>query len=296
MSEMERAPDNGGISAGTLLRQAREASGLHVAALAVAMKVPVKKLEALEADRYGDLPDTTFTRALAASVCRTLKIDATPILARLPLGQQPLLRRDDKGVNAPFRAPRSGSQPFLAETMSRPAMVIGALLLLAALVVLFLPNLPSLSLPDAINPQAGVAQGAPDTVAIEVPAATSSVAGDTATMSLTPSPGLSVAPSTPTVPSPTLVVTPGGTAGVDLTNALVVFKAGQADSWVQVTDAKGKNILRRNLQPGETVGAGGSPPLAVVVGRADAMEITVRGRAFDVKAVSRDNVAKFEVK
>jgi cytoskeleton protein RodZ len=296
MSDLERSPSNGDISAGALLRQAREAAGLHVAALAVAMKVPVKKLEALEADRYGDLPDTTFTRALAASVCRTLKVDATPVLERLPQGRLPLLGRDDNGVNAPFRAPRSGSQPFFTDNLSRPAMVVGALLLLAALVVLLAPNLPSFSLPDAINPQAGVAQGAPDSVAVEVPTPVNSVAGDTATMTLTPSPGLSVVSSTPTVPSPTLVVTPTGAGGVDLANALVVFKAGQTDSWVQVTDAKGKNILRRNLQPGETVGAGGSPPLAVVVGRADAMEITVRGRAFDVKAVSRDNVAKFEVK
>jgi cytoskeleton protein RodZ len=296
MTDMERAPGNGDVSAGALLRQAREAAGLHVAALAVAMKVPVKKLEALEADRYGDLPDTTFTRALAASVCRSLKIDAAPVLERLPLGQQPLLRRDENGVNAPFRAQRAGSQPFFAESLSRPAMVAGVVLLLAALVVLLVPNLPSFSLPDAINPQVGVAQGAPDSVAVEVPAPVNSVAGDTATMSLTPSSDLSVASSTPTVPSPTLVVTPGVASGVDLATALVVFKAGQADSWVQVTDAKGKNILRRNLQPGETVGAGGSPPLAVVVGRADAMEITVRGRAFDVKAVSRDNVAKFEVR
>ena len=38
------------LTAGALLRQAREASGLHIAALAVTMKVPVKKLEALESD------------------------------------------------------------------------------------------------------------------------------------------------------------------------------------------------------------------------------------------------------
>lgn len=37
-------------TAGALLRQARESTGLHIAALAVAMKVPVKKLEALEAE------------------------------------------------------------------------------------------------------------------------------------------------------------------------------------------------------------------------------------------------------
>ena len=43
--------------AGALLRQAREASGLHIAALAVLLKVPVKKLEALESDRLDLLPD-----------------------------------------------------------------------------------------------------------------------------------------------------------------------------------------------------------------------------------------------
>ena len=42
------------MTAGALLRAAREASGLHIAALAVAMKVPVKKLEALEADRRSE--------------------------------------------------------------------------------------------------------------------------------------------------------------------------------------------------------------------------------------------------
>ena len=59
-------------SAGTMLREAREAVGLHVGALAVSLKVPVKKLEALEADDLEQLPDAVFARALAATVCRTL--------------------------------------------------------------------------------------------------------------------------------------------------------------------------------------------------------------------------------
>ena len=66
-------------SAGTLLRQAREAAGMHIGALSVSLKVPVKKLEALEADRLDLLPDAVFARALAASVCRTLKADPGPI-------------------------------------------------------------------------------------------------------------------------------------------------------------------------------------------------------------------------
>ena len=78
-------------SAGALLRAARETAGLHVAALAVSMKVPVKKLEALEADRFDLLPDAVFVRALASSVCRNLKIDPAPILSRLPHQHVPRL-------------------------------------------------------------------------------------------------------------------------------------------------------------------------------------------------------------
>ena len=55
---------------GALLREAREAQGLHIAALAAAIKVTQKKLELLEADRFDALPDATFARALAQTVCR----------------------------------------------------------------------------------------------------------------------------------------------------------------------------------------------------------------------------------
>ncbi|HYE38489.1 MAG TPA: helix-turn-helix transcriptional regulator, partial [Ramlibacter sp.] len=53
-----------GVTAGALLRDAREAAGLHVATLAANLKVPVRKLEALEEDRYDLLPDAVFVRAL----------------------------------------------------------------------------------------------------------------------------------------------------------------------------------------------------------------------------------------
>ena len=72
-------------SAGALLRAARERQGMHVAALAAAIKIPQRKLEALESDRLDELPDATFARALALTVCRALKIDPAPVLAVLPL-------------------------------------------------------------------------------------------------------------------------------------------------------------------------------------------------------------------
>ncbi|MBC7941653.1 MAG: helix-turn-helix domain-containing protein, partial [Chitinophagaceae bacterium] len=71
-------------SAGALLRSARERQGLHIAALAAAIKVAPRKLDALENNRWHELPDATFTRALAQTVCRSLKIDAKQVLDLLP--------------------------------------------------------------------------------------------------------------------------------------------------------------------------------------------------------------------
>ena len=79
------------------------------------------------------------------------------------------------------------------------------------------------------------------------------------------------------------------------TTGLVVFKA-RASSWIEVTDAKGVVVLRKTLQAGETSAANGALPLSVVVGRADATEVTVRSKPFDLAALAKDNVARFEVK
>ena len=99
---------SGELTAGGMLRQARQAQGLHIAALAAAIKVAPRKLEMLEADRFDELPDATFARVLAQTVCRTLKIDAEPVLARLPLPpQMNRLEHVTRGLNEPFRD-RSG--------------------------------------------------------------------------------------------------------------------------------------------------------------------------------------------
>jgi cytoskeleton protein RodZ len=50
----------------------------------VNLKVSIKQLEALEADQFQHLPEPVFARALAAKVCRFLKIDSEPVLALMP--------------------------------------------------------------------------------------------------------------------------------------------------------------------------------------------------------------------
>jgi len=71
-------------SPGAIMRAAREKEGIHLAVLSVNLKVSIKQLEALEADHFLQLQEPVFARALAAKVCRFLKIDSEPVLALMP--------------------------------------------------------------------------------------------------------------------------------------------------------------------------------------------------------------------
>jgi cytoskeleton protein RodZ len=112
-----------------------------------------------------------------------------------------------------------------------------------------------------------------------------------------PNASLAAATATPvaamaTAPAP---ATPVADATLSPATGLVVFKVTGA-SWVQVTDSKGNVALRRLMAAGETAGASGSLPLAVTVGSVNATAVEVRGKPFNLGPVSRDNVARFEVK
>lgn len=306
MSEAQAAEPGAvdGPSAGTLLRGAREAAGLHVAALAVSLKVPVSKLEALEADRFDLLPDAVFTRALASSVCRVLKIDAQPILDRLPRSGAPRLAHDSQGINAPFRAPGEGARPGWVAQLTRPvALTVGGLLV-AALVLVFLPTTRIGGGPPA--PQARtepvLPPGAPTNVSLAPAdtAATASSAGVPATPAAAPARTADTPPVAPAPAASAPAVVPAAAAApaasaAAATPGLVVFRT-RGPSWVEVVDAKGQTVLRRLMEGGEAASASGPLPLMVTVGSVGATEVQVRGRPFDLGPVSRDNVARFEVK
>lgn len=302
-------------SGGAMLKAAREAAGLHIGALAVMLKVPVKKLEALEADRMDLLPDAVFVRALAASVCRTLRVDAAPILARLPLTAAPKLRTVESGINAPFRVPGADPGMSMRDRATSPLALAVLALFVGALILVFAPSsdrleqmlglarrdVPALPAPapGEIKPaEAGPAAA----VAEPTLAAASASPGDAASTAPLPAPAAApvvAAPVPLTVPAPAAAPTPAAvsvpTASATDVAGSVVIKA-RGPSWVEVTDAAGVVQLRKMMNAGEGVGVSGKRPLSVVVGRADVVDVTVSGKPFELLNVSRDKVARFEVK
>ena len=290
-------------TAGSLLRSAREAAGLHVASLAVSMKVPVKKLEALEADRLDLLPDAVFVRALASSVCRTLKIDPAPVLAKLPQQDMPRLNAGDHGINAPFRVAGERRSFSFSTGAKQPVVVVVFLLLIAALAVVLLPEWKTgVAMVERLFPKEEVVEPvAQDEVVVPVNAP-APVEQDPA-----PAPVAVVSDVTPVAPQVAASQPAVVQAVVHVSEPAVVASAApampqqlvfraKASSWVEVRDAKGVMLMRRNLAEGEVTGIAGALPLSVVVGRADATEVEVKGEPFSLAGIARNNVARFEVK
>lgn len=286
------------------LREAREGAGLDVAALAALLKVPVARLEALESGRYHELPDMTFARALASSVCRTLKVDPVPVLAALPATSAVRLGESAGRLNAPLpastRTPFGGSVPSVGLPLA-PAL---ALLVLAAAVLLWFV-LPAQVLEPEVQAQEPISAVPPDMAApVEPPASAVESAQPAAVPVAAPDPfqARSVpiqavpdvgATAPPTVQPPVPSAAPVSLAPVGV--AAVHIRVRQP-SWVQVTGASGRVWLQRSLQAAEAVDFFEDVPLSVVIGNAAESEVKVRGQGLDLVPVTRNNVARFDVK
>lgn len=286
--------DSTHMSAGDMLRQAREAHGLHLDMVAAALKVTPQKLAALESDDIEALPDPVFARALAASVCRALRIDPAPVLAKLPGAQPAGLAHADRTISKALPSQvRGGSKS--SGLPSRPLLTVVGLLLVGAAVLFWLPQSIFDRVGEAVSKISGRADSsepsAPSAQAPAGPRAGGVVVESVqpATPTAAPAPGgLPATAAAPAAPPPA----PSAANATDL----VVFVARE-DSWVTVNEAGGKSLLRRKVQAGETVGLNSALPLSVVVGRASAVDVQVRGKAYDLKPVTRGGgVARFEVK
>lgn len=283
-------PQQAALTAGGLLRQARLAKGLHIAALATSIKVAPRKLELLEGDRFDELPGATFTRALAQTVCRSLKIDAAPVLALLPQPVEQSLSHMGLGLNAPFRDRPGRRVPSDLQFLKSP-IVWGALFLVLASVALYLlpagwindiaqpPNVVTEPvLPPVLSTAPVVAEPA------SVPAFTASGMAEVAASAAAPAAASGPAPEASQVAANAAPAATG-----------VLLLRTSAESWVEVIDGRGSPLLSRMLQPGETVGLDGASPLRVRIGNASATQVSFRGKPV-LLTPTRDNVAKVELR
>ena len=285
------APRDDAAQAGALLRAAREKQGLRLEALAATTKVLPARLEALEAGRIDELPDATFARALAQTVCRALKTDPAPVLALMPGNRLSRLERVDEGLNTPFRE-HSGrlmdAQDWLP--WQRPVPWLAAVLLLTAAAFLLLPRKATIdeggvvlvSPPQELAASASLPPAAEPVV--PDPAASAAAVSSPDAAAAPGQPAMAAAAATATLPASAAAAPPALPAdGLSI--------RGLQASWVQVTDATGKVLLSRTVAQGETVVVDGALPLKLRIGNVVGTELNFRGKLVDLAPANRNNLA-----
>lgn len=304
-------PASAPSTAGGLLKAARQQAGVHLAVLSVNLKVPVRQLEALEADQHPADQSPVFARALAASVCRQLRIDPAPILALMPMAANYL--EPHGAVRHAYAAPadlgrvRRSSADVPAKAWWAAA---GMLVLIAALI--WVPHPSQWAWLAAVSAAVASPEPAPETQAPALTTVTEVMTPNAQTVTDpsqaagqgSPSPLPSVTPATPGMPVPAAVsvapaVAPEPAKAVTPAAAMpapeLVFTALNT-SWIEVRDSQNQLLWNGVLNAGEAKRLQTPQAVSVVVGRADAIQVSFKGQAVDMKPHTKVNVARFEVK
>ncbi len=296
----------GNVPGWIMLQQARIAAGVEIEPLAAVLKVSVRKLQALEAGELNNPSEMTFTRALAASVCRQLRIEPGPVLNAWP-GQStdatavPKTLSNDGTPNAATALPGS-AQP----TGSRSWLGVLVVLLIGVGVWMAYQQMQHASerrqarataQPTVTEPER--AETAAPAV-VEVPAApvteiAPAAGGTVEAAPVTPSAVNATQPEEPAKPGPIVNNQSAPLTPAAIGNHILVLHALEA-SWIEVTDVSGARVFTRLMSAGDHVAIDeGGRPLSVLIGNAAGVRVYSRSKALDLTDKARLNVARFDV-
>ena len=285
-------------TAGALLKAARQQAGVHLAVLSVNLKVPVRQLEALEADQHPAEQSPVFARALAASMCRQLRVDPAPILALMPMSANYL--EPHGSVRQALAAPVELGRVRRAsvDVPSKAWWAAGAMMVLIA-VLIWAPHPSQWSWLHAVTAAVAPPESKPEPVT-NIATAAAEAAPQNATKINDPSltvgqggqvllplviPGTAGMPATASVPA----LTSAAPVPELLFNAINT-------SWIEVRDSQNQLLWNGVLNTGDSKRLQAPQPVSVVVGRADAIQVSFKDQPVDLNPHTKVNVARFEVK
>lgn len=250
-----------GTGYGQRLRAAREAAGHSVSDVASRLKMPIRIVEALEADAWTSIGAPVFVRGQLRSYARLLGLPAEPVSAAssiAPIEPTRLVSRT--------RTPRVQR---IAEQVGRRVVYVVITAVLVTPVWYY-----------ATQSRFGDLE---DTASLDLP-------GDAPTAVGVPARPSSAADEPSTVVASMASMPPRGQAQAPI---LALDFAG--DSWVKILAPDGQVIEEALLHAGERRRFAAGEVGRVVLGNASTVDARSHGRALDLAPYMRANVARFTV-
>jgi len=285
----EDKPDGEASTFGHMLRAAREAQDQSLEQIAADLRIEPRYLISLEENRLEELPAPVFAKGYLKQYGQRLGLDYADLLAQY-------YRQTDA-----YEVPVVASRPIRLRDEQQITQWIIAAVVLALLIGAFFVWWPSRS--EGPSVEVGTLGGeAPEgsaTTTVVTPKVVATVEPvvlqATPTAVVTPEVVATVEPvvlqATPTAPIPLaqdLIPVVEPTAEVE-----IMF---QADSWTEVTDARGERLFYDLGSAGTGARFSATLPLSVFLGNADGVRLLVDGIPYPVPASSRQgNTVRFLV-
>ena len=262
---------------GDQLAAARKRRGLSVAEIAQQLKLSPWQVEAMESGDYRKLPGTVFVRGFMRNYARLVKLDPATLLAtterHLPLPAPLANSAMGQSAEIPFPTVRRTGR---AKYAVLAAVVVGAL---AAY-----EFYPADSADDVLK--SGQAELPPRQKGAET-------AVTPATVSVQPTTSALVVNE----PAPALVreqagVLPAAAPVHPAPGEQVVRLRFSRESWVEIRDRNGRKVFAQLNAPGTEQVVSGLPPLSLIVGNANGVQLTHKEHAVDLAPYIKIDVAR----
>jgi|SRR5690242_1688657 len=278
---------------GARLRAAREARGLTVVECASALHLPIKVLDRLEAEDFGEPEHFVFLRGALQGYARYLGLPAgccDQALRAIAPAEQPPLVSVARTSPARWLLQRYGTAAtyiVLTATIAVPLVLLGLRggLERPSARIVSLDQAP-VSAPHSTQKTAPTRTTASADAAAESPDATPFRASMAPFAAIGLSDNGDAAKPAPVTPAPIPAVTAGQ-------HALTL--SASADCWFEITDADGNKVDSGMLHAGDSRTWHSAVALHVTLGNADGVTVTRDGQPLALDPYRHANVARFDV-
>ena len=316
---------------GAMLREARESLGISIGDVSSRTRLSVDQIRAIEEENLERLPEPVYVRAFLRAYAKAIDIDYEPVVndyvtrcggggVRIPEHAPEEAFREV----AYYESPRPSRWKFVGLLLLIVVVTLGiwgvysgtfARLMEAdgteaakvengvsevAPNVAPAPEAPKTTAPvevaDASKPAAPVAQTAPAPEA--APASeTASQTTSPAAPAETPAP-VTEAPAAPAAPVEAPAAATEAAAQTTEAAPAETYAAEfhtSASCWVHVIAPDGRNLIAREMKPGETQSVALPAGTRVTVGNPPALILTLDGHPYDLGGVTQRGVARFVI-
>lgn len=300
---------------GATLARAREKLGMTVEQVADKLHLSQHQIDALENNRYEDLPETPYVRGYIRNYALLLEIDEQPLVDAFNAIQDKV--RKIAEINQSTQTVTNDRKQN--DTMIKLAGIGTAVVLVIVLLISIFSgddkhgramlsdsketemDAPETGFPAQLNgmdsivtdgqmPEEGAsdamtdgASSVPSGTTPTGPSETDTDTGNAATQEQDLMPGVPDAAVKPDAE----IILPADKAA----SQLVLYV--EADSWADVRDAGDRKLVYETIPGGRVVTLEGEPPFKIFIGNARAVKLFYNGREFDISPHYRGLVARF---